>query len=278
MTVNRIITDSGSDLTPEMRSEMGIISVPLTMSVGKDDFRDDETLDRGRFLETIKSFKGKSSSSAPSFHQFQQAIESTVDAFVLTLSSKLSASYDNAMLANQKALENGKGALCVFDSKTASAGQTLIAVKLYELIKEGLSKEQIIKTIHQFIDSMRTYLVLENYETLQRNGRLGKVTGTFIHKLNIKLILGSDGNGEITLYEKCRGLKKTIQQLLSLIDKDERDISSENLVISHCNNQALAMQLCALIKERFDFKKIIVAPTGGLSSFYANDQGIVLAF
>jgi len=261
-----------------MKSEMGVISVPLTMTVGDKEFCDDETLDKAGFLETIKSFKGKSSSAAPSFHLFQEAIESTVDAFVLTLSSKLSASFNNAELGNQKATENGKGALCVFDSKSASAGQTLIAVKIYELIKEGFPKEQIIKTIHNLIDNMKTYIVLENYDTLQKNGRLGKVTGTFIHKLNIKLILGSDGQGEITLFNKCRGMKKTIQQMLTLIDKSERDISTENLVISHCYNPDLAMHLSSLIKERFHFKKVIVVPTGGLSTFYANEKGIVLAF
>jgi len=73
-------------------------------------------------------------------------------------------------------------------------------------------------------------------------------------------------------------MKRAVQQLLTLIESSGKNTKNENLVISHCNNHDLAEQLKALIKERFQFKKIFVVPTGGLSSLYADDQGIVLAF
>jgi len=276
--VKRIITDSCCDLTPELKDEMGVVSVPLTMMLGNKEFRDDENLDRVLYMEEMKNFRGKTSSSAPPYFLFQEAIESLKDSFVLTLSSKLSASFDNAILGNQKAAANGKGALCVLDSKTASAGQTLIVVKLHELIKSGLAKEHIINSINYFIDNMKTFIVLENYDNLKNNGRLGKVTGTLISKLNIKLVMGADGNGEIALFNRCRGIKKTLHQLVAHIEKSGKDLQTENLVISHCNNLAVVTQLTTLIKERFNFKRVIVVPTGGVSSLYADDKGIVVAF
>lgn len=275
---NRIIVDSCCDLTGEMKREMGVVSVPLTMMLGDKEFLDDDSLDKGEFIEKLKHFKGKASSASPSPFLFQEAIESSENAYIVTLSSKLSGSYANAALGNDEATGNGLEAACLFDSKSASAGETLIAIKLHELIQSGTSKELIVETVHRYIDEMKTYFVLERYDNLQKNGRLNKVTGAIIQILNIKLIMGADGHGEIALFEKCRGMKRAVQQLLTLIESSGKNTKNENLVISHCNNHDLAEQLKALIKERFQFKKIFVVPTGGLSSLYADDQGIVLAF
>lgn len=274
----RIIVDSCCDMTPEMKSEMGVISVPLTMMLGDTEYRDDETLKMEGFMERVKLYAGKTGSASPPPFLYQEAIESSENAYIVTLSGKLSGSYNNAIVGNNEAMENGMGAACIFDSKSASAGETLIAIKIYELTKAGLPKERIIETIYHFIDKMKTYFVLENYDNLQKNGRLSKAKGMLVQVLNIRLIMGADGNGEIALFEKCRGIKQMIQQLLSLIEKSGKETQNENLVISHCNNLSLAEQLTALIKERFHFKKIYVVPTGGLSSLYADDKGIVLAF
>lgn len=274
----KIIVDSCCDLTPDMKKEMGITSVPLTMMLGNTEYRDDEALDMDGFMADMKSFTGKSSSASPSPLLYQEAIEASDEAYVVTLSQKLSGSYNNAVIGSNQAKENADGKAYVFDSKSASAGETLIAIKIFDLIKAGASRLDIIKTVNDFINEMKTYFVLENYSNLQKNGRLGKITGTIIQILNIKLIMGADGNGEIALFEKCRGAKKMIHQLLSLIDKSGKDTKNKNLVISHCNNHSLADELKQLITERFNFKKVFVVPTGGLSSLYADHKGIVLAF
>jgi DegV family protein with EDD domain len=275
---NRIIVDSCCDMTPEMRDEMGISAIPLTMTIDGEEYRDDESLDMNRFKEKMNRFAGKAGSASPPPFLYRESIESSEDAYVVTLSAKLSGSYNNAILGNNEALENGKSAACVFDSKSASAGETLIAIKLYELIKSGMPRDSIIETVRRFIDGVKTYFVLGNYDNLRKNGRLGKVAGTLAQMLDIKLIMGADGNGEIALFEKCRGINRMIQQLMRLIENSGKDTRNENIVIAHCNNHSLANQLTSFIKERFRFKNIYVVPTGGLSSLYTDDKGIVLAF
>ncbi len=275
---NRIIVDSCCDLTQAMKTKMGIISVPLTMMIGNREFRDDETLDMDEFMGAMKSSTGKAGSASPSPLLYQEAIERCEDPYIITLSSKLSASYDNAVLGSREAAESGKGNASIFDSKSASAGETLIAIRLHELIASGTPRERIVETIHQFIHDMKTYFVLENYDNLKKNGRLSKITGSLIQMLNIKLIMGSDSNGEIALFRKCRGIRGMMGQLLSLIESSRKETRGESLVISHCNNHSMAEQLKTLIAERFNFKKIYVVPTGGLSSLYTDDKGIVLAF
>ena len=274
----RIIVDSCCDLTQEMRDEMEIVTIPLTMMLGDREYRDDETLDIAGFISKVSEFKGKSESASPAPFFYEQAIADCDEAYVVTLSAKLSGSYFNAVLGNDDAVEGGSQSACIFDSKTASAGETLIAVKLHELIRADTPREIIIETMHRFVDEMKTYFVLERFDNLQKNGRLSKVTGTLIQMLNVKLIMGADGQGEIALFEKCRGMKHMLQQMLSLIERSGKEPRDGTLVISHCNNPGLAQQIRTLVQESFYFKKIYIVPTGGLSSMYVDNKGLVLAF
>jgi DegV family protein with EDD domain len=260
-----------------MRDEMDIVSVPLTMALGSKEFRDDEDLNMDAFMDEMKNFSGKVGSASPPPFLYQEAIESADEAYIVTLSSKLSGSYENAVIGKKQAEEeNGAGAVHIFDSKSAAAGETLIALKIHELIRAGTPKDRIIDTVTRFINDMKTYFVFENYDNLQKNGRMSKITGSLVQMLNIKLIMGADGKGEIALFDKCRGTKQTLQRLLLLIENSGRE--PDNLVITHCNNHSLAEQLTALIKKQFQFKSIYIIPTGGLSSLYADDKGLMFAF
>ena len=102
-----------------------------------------------------------------------------------------------------------------------SAGEVLIAVNM-ELLLEGMSKSHIIQTIHLIIENMKSNFVLERYDNLQKNGRLNRITGKLISVLNIKLVMGSEGIGNIALYAKLRGISQVIEKLLSLIESSEK--------------------------------------------------------
>jgi DegV family protein with EDD domain len=166
----------------------------------------------------------------------------------------------------------------VFDSKSASAGQLLIAVKIRELLKNKLPKDQIIENVNNFIDNMKTYFVLENHDNLLKNGRLHKVTSKLVNILNIKLVMGSDPDGNIALYAKPRGTRRMVEELLSLVHKSNRASEDNDVVICHCNNLSLAQQLREAIRSRFNFREIYVLHTRGLSTLYADNKGIIMAF
>ncbi|MDR2657325.1 MAG: DegV family EDD domain-containing protein [Oscillospiraceae bacterium] len=273
-----IIVDSCCDLPNEMRRDMHAISVPLTLLLGDDEYVDDESLDVQIFMRAMKACKKKIHSAAPPPRLFQKAIQDSLAEYVITLSSKLSASYSSAVLGSEQAREVCGREAHVFDSKSACAGETLIALKLHELIAQEWPKARIIKAVQSFIDSMKTYFVLENYDNLQKNGRLNRIAGSLIHILNIKLIMGADGEGGIALFERARRGHGTIRQLLSLIERSGKNTADENMVISHCNNQEFAERLREEVRQAFQFKQVYIVPTGGLSSLYADEKGIVIAF
>jgi len=275
----KIIVDSCCDMNPELAERLGVSAVvPMTLRLGQKEFVDDADLDLPGFMAEMAVCKERVTSASPPPFGFMEAIESALHSFVVTISSQLSGSYENAELGKNMAEENGATDTHIFNSKSASAGEVLVALKLRELISNGIPKEQIIKSINSFIDNMKTYFVLERYDNLIKNGRINKVTGKIVGLLNVKLIMGSDGEGGIILHGKPRGTNQMIDKILSFIKSSNRVTNGESMVICHCDNLPLAKQLQSAVTQHFNFKEILIIPTRGAISLYADVKGIVMAF
>lgn len=273
----KLVVDSCCDVTPELTEKYAITTVPLTMTLGDISIADDDQLDLGKFMAQMKSCSGRIGSAAPSPMQYKDAFPPGMTSFAVTLSSNLSGSYGSAMVGKEMAEAEGAD-VHVFDSKSASAGEVLVTLKIAELIEQGLHKATIIDTVESFIKQMKTYFVLENIDNLLKNGRIGKITGKLISVLNIRPIMGSDGDGNIELYSHARGQKQVIEKLGDIIAKSGKKTEGENLVIAHCNNPGLAGKLTEVIRSRYRFNNIFIMPTRGISTVYANDMGIIMAF
>ncbi len=272
-----IIADSCCDLKKELRDRLGAITVPLSITIGEKTFIDDEKLNMKTFMKTMQSYTGQILSSCPSPADYRDAFLKAREGFVVTLSKHVSGSYQSALHGKKMAEEQG-ARIHVFDSKSASAGEVLIALKIRKLIEQGQPREYIIEKIEDFIKKMKTYSILEKIDHLVRNGRLHKITGKVISILNIYPILGSDGDGNIAHFSSARGKKQAISKLIDLVGKSERPTKGQELVITHCNNIDLAEQIKKRIVDSFEFAEILIVPTRGISSMYANEGGIVLAF
>ena len=273
----KIVADSSCDLTAEQRKEWGVTSVPFILTLGDKCITDDDTLDLPKFIDEMKNCKERIGSAAPSPLLYKEAFQGPHSSFAVTLSSKLSASYSSAMLGKSMAEEEGAD-VHVFDSKSATAGEVLIALKLRNMISKGFQKSVIISLAEGFIKEMKTYFVLDSIDNLLKNGRLNKITGKLISVLNLKPIMGSDGDGNIALYSHARGQKQIIEKLADTVEASGRNTEGESMVITHCNNRELAEKLSSAIQKRYHFKEILIFHTKGLSSVYANDKGIVMAF
>ncbi|MDR1570155.1 MAG: DegV family protein [Oscillospiraceae bacterium] len=274
----RIIADSSCDLTAELKEEWGVTTVPFEMTLGRKQFTDDDSLDLPAFMKEMAACTERIGSSAPPPYLFKKAFEGTHTSFAVTLSGKLSACYQNAMIGKKMAEEEAKADVHVFDSLSASAGEVLVAQKIHQLIKAGMEKSVIIANISRFIQDMRTYFILENINNLLKNGRLGKITGLLITKLGIKPIMCADEHGNIALFAKARGYKQSLEKMADTIRSSGKATENESLVITHCNNLPAAQLLAELIRNRYNFREILILSTKGLSSVYTDDKGIVMAF
>lgn len=274
-----ILCDSCTDFSPEMEKNPRFIRIPLTLHVGSYDIIDDATFDQADFLHKVASCSECPKSSCPSPEAYMEYFDQADDIYVVTLSSHLSGSFNSAELARKMYLEeHASKNIHVFDSKSASAGQSLIASEIYRRAEEGMAFEQIVTEVEAFLNSMGTKFVLETLEMLRRNGRMSNMTATVVNVLNLKLVMTSDGNGQIEKYGQGRGMKKAIYKMAEAVAADAVEPSKRTLYISHCNNAERARLVKQAILEMVPFKNAVIAPTGGVSSLYAADGGIVVAY
>lgn len=274
-----ILCDSCTDFTDAMEKDPHFVRIPLTLHVGEEDIIDDETFDQASFLKKVAEYPDASKSSCPSPEKFMDYFEKADEIYIVTLSSHLSGSFNSAELAKSMYLEKHPDKkIHVFDSKSASAGQSLIALEIQKRAINGLPFDQIVNEVTDFLNTMGTKFVLETLEVLRKNGRLSKVTAMLVNALNIKLVMTSDGNGEIAKTSQARGMKKAIQKMAEAIKEDAVDPENRTLFISYCNNKERAEFVKDAILSVLSFKDVLIAPTGGVSSLYAADGGIVVCY
>lgn len=274
----KIIGDSCTDLTKEMKEEGFVSLVPLVLSIEDEEFVDDETFDQKAFLEKMQGSEQCPKSACPSPERYMREFENQKECFVVTLSGKLSGSYNSALLAkNMYQEEHPETQIEIVDSQSASCGQMLIALKIKELKEKGLSFEEVKQKIAHFRDNMQTKFVLESLENLRKNGRLTNVTAMICNVLNIKPVMGAK-EGEIVKLDQTRGMGKALLRMVEYIEADAKDVTTKILGIAHCNNKERAEFVKHEILKRVPFKDCIIVDTAGVSTLYANDGGIIVSY
>lgn len=275
----RIIADSSCDLNDSLKEKLDISLVPFTIDVEDERFTDDRDLEVNKLIDAMKKSPNPVKTSCPSPGDFASEYMGLDAVFAVTISSKLSGTYNAAFLAKEMIQEKyPESFIHVFDSKSASIGETLVAIKIQELMDEDLDNFDIVEKVEKYIAGMKTFFILESLDNLIKNGRISKTKGLVANILNLKPIMGDDGDGNIELVENNRGSKKAFERLIQIIGENEEKFKEKTLGISHTNALEKAENLKAEIKKLYNFKDIVIVKTGGLSTAYANDGGIILAF
>lgn len=276
----KIIIDSCGELTENIKEDGHFQTVSLELEVDGYRIVDDAGFDQLDFLRRVKESRTCPKSSCPSPEQYMAAYEGDADhVYVVTLSDKLSGSYNSAVLGkNLYEEEHADGKkIYVFNSRSASIGETLIGLKVQEFENAGMVFEDIVNKTEEYIDSMNTYFILESLETLRKNGRLTNLKAFIANTLNIKPVMGSTDEGAICQLDQARGMNKALEKMIANMISRTKDCENRILAISHCNCPERAKILKEKIEKIAKFKKIIVVNTAGVSSMYANDGGVIMA-
>ena len=275
----KIVIDSCGELLDEWKQDPRFESVALTLSVGGVNIIDDETFDQADFLKRVAECPECPKSACPSPERYMRAFDCEAEhVYAVTLSAELSGSYNSAVLGKNLLQEDHPDRqIHIFNSKSASVGQTLIAMKIQECEEAGLPFEQVIETVDAYIEQQHTFFVLDNLETLRKNGRLSKVKALVASALKIKPVMGSTEEGAICQLDQARGMNKALVKMAQAIVEKTVDSEQKVLAISHCNCHERAILLKNALEERMPMKKIVILDTAGVSSMYANDGGVIVA-
>ncbi len=275
----KIIVDSCCDLTPAMCRDGSFLSVPLTIQVGEQTFVDDPSLDCSQLLAAMKASSTGATSACPSPAQYMDAMDCGADEiYVVTLSALLSGSHNSAVQARALFLEeHPEKKVHVFNSCSASSGEVLTALRIWNLARSGMEFSAVVEAVAQYISEMNTLFVLEDLDNLRKNGRLSRLQAILTGTLRVKLLMGSTPEGEICKRGQALSVKQALSKMVSLIAADLRHMG-RTLCITHCNCLDRVFYLKELLWKECSFQDILVCETGGISTLYANDGGIVVAY
>ena len=273
----KIVVDSCCDLPEEYRKDPRFEVVPLGLEVGDYHIMDDDNFNQKEFLEKVATSDQCPKSACPSPDRYMRAYTTDAeDVYVVTLSSHLSGSYNSAILGKEIYHEElGDKNIYVADSLSAACGETQIALKAMELAESGLSFEEVIPLLETYRDKMSTYFVLDNLDTLRKNGRLSGMKAFVASTLNIKPICAGN-HGDIVQRGQGVGIKKALIKMTELVVRETEHPEEKRLMISHCNCFERAMVVKDMIIAKAPFQDVIVVDTAGVASMYANDGGIVV--
>ena len=274
----RIVVDSCGEFTEEMAKDSHFVHAALNLEIDGNHFVDDETFDRLRFLDLVEKSPNCPKSSCPSPEVYRNAFDCGADhLYAVTLSAELSGSYNSAVLGQNLYLEDHPDAkIHVFNSCSASVGETLLAMKIQECEEAGMEFEEVIKAVEAYQAERQTFFVLESLDHLRKNGRLSAVKAFVASALNIKPVMEGNKQGIIEQAGQARGMQKALRMMVELLVERMNKPEEKTVAIVHCNNEARAQFVKEEIEKRTKVKEIIILPSSGVSTLYAAQGGIIL--
>lgn len=271
----KIVVDSCCELNLDMMEGVDVSFVPFKLSIGSNDFLDDENLNIEDFRIKMEESKEPVKTACPSPMDFFDKFEGDI-VYVVTITSELSGTYQSAMIAKEMYLKEYPGAkVHVFDSRSAVAGETAVFLNLVKCIKEGKFFEKTVADTEDVINRSSTIINLASLSNLAKNGRIPKIAGKLSKVLNIRMI-GKAKDGKIVPVSIERGLKRSIKSLVNkALDICDKSLKTA-IVISEANALEAAKEVREMLLKDFPDRIIEITGMKGLSTTYAEEGGLVL--
>jgi DegV family protein with EDD domain len=253
MTV-KIVTDSTSDLTPKIASELGITIVPLNVHFSTETYRDGVDLTAEDFYRRLKQSKTLPTTSAPAPGTFAEVYDKlareTDEILTITISSKLSATYKAALAG--KELGKSKARLEVIDSLSAMVGLGLIVVAAAKVAKTGASLDEVINVVRSSMSRVDFRLAFDTLEYLRKGGRIGTAQAFLGSALKVNPIL-TIRDGLTEGVTRVRSRAKAIDYLAGFV---MRFPHVEEMAIEHATTPDEAEILAERLYPKFPRERI----------------------
>jgi DegV family protein with EDD domain len=269
----KIITDSASDLTSMEGIDMAY--APMKVCTAEREFTDDDGINAREMVDFLYSYKGRSSSSCPNAQDWLTAFGDAENIVCITITGGLSGSYNSALSA--KTIYEGDHPdrrVLVVDSLTAGPEMALMAERVRDLALEGKNLEEIEAGLKTYKTEL--LFALESLRNFANNGRVSKAAAAAAGLLGIRAIGRASDVGTLELLSKTRGEAKTLDGVMGYLK--ELGCNGGKIYIDHCFAEETVRKLAAKIKTVYPDADIVIRPTRGLCSFYAELGGFLVGF
>lgn len=219
----RIVTDSTSDLSESLRSELGIEVVPLNVHFGPETFKDFVEMSSQQFWAKLQSSPHHPKTSQPSPGDFLESYERMVaegatEILSIHISNALSGTMGSAQIAASMLQEKHNNvSVTVVDTKTVSLGIGMLAIEATRMAQAGKSVQEIAAWVSAAAERTNVLFTLDTLEFLQKNGRIGRAQAFVGGLLNFKPILQIDREGIVNTADRVRGRAKVLPRIKELM-------------------------------------------------------------
>ncbi len=275
----KIITDSCSDLSPEMVNKYDIEVIPTPVTIGKDKYYDREDISPEEFYRKITENEFKPLTSRINPVTYQKAYNKYLSEYdhllVICFSSALSGIFESAVLA--KNMQKAKERITVIDSKAASFGLGLSVIKAARMIESGDSLAEILEQIKYSCSHMQHIFAVGSLEMLKRGGRISSGQAFIGNILNIKPILHIQ-DGEILPLDKVRGKTKMYKYLLELMQKRGIEMNNQLIGLSYAGDLSETKNMINMIFNEFDIAELLSTKIGAAVGSHVGSGTIAIYF
>ena len=271
----RIVVDSSSNMLSLEGVPFRV--VPLKIVNDQREYVDDASLDVPEMVGELAAYKGKTSTSCPNVGEWLQAFGDAEGVFTVAITSNLSGAHNAAVQAAEVYMEEHPGRrVCCLDSLSTGPEMELFALRLRELIQEGLDFDTIERKIRDYMNRTHLLFMLESVENLAKNGRVNPLVAKAVGILGIRIVGKASDVGTLQQLHKCRGEKKGLDAMMQ--EMSDLGFVGGRVSIAHVCNEALGYTVRERILERWPTADVQVAPTRGRCSFYAERGGVLVGF
>lgn len=275
----KLFTDSASDLPQIYKEKFDIGVTPLSVIFGEEVYQDQVTMSAMEFWDRLETSKDLPSTSQVNPHDFIEAfqpfLEEGYQILYIGVSAKLSGTLHSAEMAKD-ALNTDR--IHIFDSKTASLGQSLLLITAAEMLQSGATLEQILARLEKDREESFANFILDSLAHLVRGGRLTKTQGLVGSVLNIKPILQVTRDGEVEAAEKVRSTKKALQTIVAKAKESGIDFSQKRVALVYAKGATNLDDLRALVENELEPREIIEALIGPTVGAHTGPGGLALLY
>ncbi len=270
----KIVADSAADMLT--LDAVPFSSVPLKINTSEKEYVDIAGLDVDGMVADMLKYKGKSGTACPGPGEWIESFEDAENVFCVTITSRLSGSYNAACVAKAEYEKNHPGRnVFIIDSLSAGSEMWLLVEKLRDLILAGKEYEEICQSIMAYKERTHMVFSLESIKNLANNGRVNPAIAKIIGMLGIRMV-GIAKEGQLHLLDKSRGEKRAISDVVK--NMKELGYAGGNVLIHHCQNETAAQVLREQLLKLYANATIRIGKTRGLCSFYAEKGGLMVGF
>ena len=251
--------------------------VPLKIITDDAEYLDNGTMDALGMAQTLRTYKGKTSTSCPNVSDWLAAYEGADEVYAITITGTLSGSYNAAQLAAEEYQQENPGKrVFVLDSLSTGPEQVLLAEHLRDELAAGKEFDEICEEMLRYHKHTHLLFSLESLANLARNGRVKPAVAAVARMLGIRVIGQASEAGELDVLCKTRGEHGALERIV--LELKEHGYTNGRLHISHCGNPAAAERLKHMVKAVFDGAKVDISECGGLCSYYAELGGLLVGY